>query len=101
MAAAGRCRTRSQQLLRKRISGSIWVVGGMVWSGRGGPVPPPQPAAVAKANQRFDLVRGEWRLQRDSLVTADGRTIALPGFQAADWLPATVPGTVLTSYLDD
>ena len=27
--------------------------------------------------------------------------ISTPGFAATDWLPATVPGTVLSSYLDD
>ncbi len=69
--------------------------------GRGGAVPRPQPAPVARASQRIDLVRGDWTLQRDSLVTADGSAISQPGFQTTDWLPATVPGTVLTSYLDD
>jgi len=69
--------------------------------GRGGPVPRPQPTAVSKTGERIDLGRGEWRLQRDSLVTADGAVISKPGYSASDWLPATVPGTVLTSYLDD
>ena len=69
--------------------------------GRGGLVPQPQTAPAAKPNQRIELARGSWRIQRDSLVTADGATISKPGFQAGDWLPATVPGTVLSSYWDD
>ncbi len=88
-------------LMTRAAASDGYVLSEMEVYGRGGPLPRPQPAPVAKADQRFDLVRGDWRLQRDSLVSADGRTIALPGFQAADWLPATVPGTVLTSYLDD
>ena len=37
-------------------------------------------------------------MQRDSLVSADGAALSKPGFHDADWLVATVPGTVLTSY---
>jgi hypothetical protein len=78
-----------------------YVLSEMEVYGRGGTVPRPQPAPAAKANQRIDLARGAWRLQRDSLVAAHGSAISQPGFQTTDWLPATVPGTVLTSYLDD
>jgi hypothetical protein len=66
--------------------------------GRGGPVPKPAPPM---AGGRRELASGAWRLQRDSLVSEDGPTISKPGFNDADWLPATVPGTVLSSYLDD
>jgi len=41
-----------------------------------------------------------WRLQRDSLVTADGAAISTAAFKDDDWLPATVPATVLASYLN-
>ena len=68
--------------------------------GRGGPVPVPKPMAPAQAG-RLELARGNWRLQRNSLVSSDGERISQPGFQASDWLPATVPGTVLSSYLDN
>jgi beta-galactosidase/beta-glucuronidase len=60
-----------------------------VW-GRGGLTPSPKPAALG----------GTWRLQRDSLVTADGAAISTAGFKDDDWLPATVPATVLSSYLN-
>jgi len=69
--------------------------------GRGGSIPHSQPAVKARTNGRIELARGGWRIQRDSLVTADGSTISKPRFHADDWLPATVPGTVLSSYLDD
>ena len=41
---------------------------------------------------------GGWRLQRDSLVKADGPALATPGFNDEGWLVATVPATVLSSY---
>jgi hypothetical protein len=68
--------------------------------GRGGPVPQAQPGATPQSGERQDLVRGAWRLQRDSLVQADGETLSQPGVDCSDWLPATVPGTVLASYIN-
>ena len=69
--------------------------------GRGGPVATSQPPADLKSSDRVDLGRSAWRLQRDSLVSVDGTAISKPGFSTKDWLPATVPGTVLSSYVDD
>ncbi|HLK17778.1 MAG TPA: discoidin domain-containing protein [Bryobacteraceae bacterium] len=39
-----------------------------------------------------------WKLQRDSLVNADGLALSKPGFRDDDWMIATVPGTTLTTY---
>ena len=71
-----------------------------VW-GRGGPVPHAKPAAEVPADGRLDLTGGGWRLQRDSLVHADGMVLSKPGFDDSDWMIATVPGTALVSYLND
>ena len=68
--------------------------------GRGGLVAEPKPAPAAGANGRLDLAGGAWRLQRDSLVHADGETLSRPGYADTGWLVATVPGTVLTSFLN-
>jgi hypothetical protein len=68
-----------------------------VW-GRGGPVPQPQPAPAVRPDGRLDLTGGAWKLQRDSLVHAGGPALSRPGFHDADWMIATVPGTVLASY---
>jgi hypothetical protein len=68
--------------------------------GRGGLVFEPQPQGPARADGRLDLTRGRWRLERDTRVTADGSVLATVGYADAEWLPATVPGTVLTSYLN-
>ena len=68
--------------------------------GRGGMVPEPQAAASVRPDGRLDLAGGSWRLQRDSLVAAGGEALSQPGFDDKDWIIATVPGTVLTSYLN-
>lgn len=48
----------------------------------------------------FELVgKTHWRLERASEVSATGQEIASASFDDSSWLPATVPGTVLTSYL--
>ena len=57
----------------------------------------PAPAAVIGS---LRLAAGNWKLQRDSLVNADGKALSQVRFVDNDWLPATVPGTVLSSYVD-
>jgi hypothetical protein len=68
--------------------------------GRGGPVPQAQPAPASPPGERQYLTRGSWRIQRDSLVTSPGEALSQPGTDCQDWLPATVPGTALVSYLN-
>jgi Exo-beta-D-glucosaminidase Ig-fold domain/Glycosyl hydrolases family 2/F5/8 type C domain/Glycosyl hydrolases family 2, sugar binding domain len=87
--------------MTKSVSPDGYVLSELEVFGTGGPLPHSQPVIAERSGQRLDLARGLWRLQRDSLVTADGEMISKPGFEAKDWLPATVPGTVLSSYLDD
>jgi hypothetical protein len=41
-----------------------------------------------------------WRLAEQPRVRADGAEISGPGFDAAAWFVATVPGTVLTTLID-
>ena len=69
--------------------------------GRGGLVPAAHAAAITQPNGAIPLSGGNWRLQRASLVSADGEQLSQPGFADKDWMIATVPGTVLTSYLND
>ncbi len=59
------------------------------------------PHAVAgNRNGRYKLSGGNWRLQRASEVTARGEEIASADFDNHDWIYATVPGTVLASYIN-
>jgi len=69
--------------------------------GRGGLIPEPKPAAISNANGSLPLAGGAWRVQRASLIPAGGDALSTPGFADKDWMIATVPGTVLTSYLND
>jgi hypothetical protein len=70
-----------------------------VW-GKGGPVARAKPAATATADGRLPLGGGAWRLQRASQVQASGSALSTAGFRDADWLIATVPATVLSSYFN-
>ena len=67
--------------------------------GRGGSAVVPKTAAV-RQGARQDLSGGAWRLQRASQVQADGATLSGPSFDDAGWMVATVPGTVLASYVN-
>ena len=69
--------------------------------GRGGFVARPKAQPPARSDGRLDLSGGAWRLQRDSLAgAAGGETFSQVGFHDDDWVVATVPGTVLTSFLN-
>jgi hypothetical protein len=87
-------------LLTRPASPDGYVLSEFEVYGKGGPVAEPKPASAALANGRLDLAGGAWRLQRDSQVQAGGEALSKPGYLDADWPIATVPGTVLTSYLN-
>jgi len=67
--------------------------------GRGGLVAQPH-AEAGWQNGKFLLDGGDWRLQRASQVSARGAQISSPGFNASQWMVATVPATVLMSYVN-
>jgi Glycosyl hydrolase 2 galactose-binding domain-like/Exo-beta-D-glucosaminidase Ig-fold domain/Glycosyl hydrolases family 2/NedA-like, galactose-binding domain len=92
---------RYVRVLMKRPSSSYgYILSEIEVFGRGGFAVQPKPAPVALPDGRLDLAGGSWRLQRDSLVAADGETLSKPGFNDKDWVAATVPGTALVSYLN-
>ena len=49
---------------------------------------------------RYELSGGHWKLERASEVKATGAEISAAGFDDDSWLWATVPGTVLMSYVN-
>jgi hypothetical protein len=67
--------------------------------GRGGLVAQPH-AEAGWQDGKFLLDGGDWRLQRASQVSARGAQISSPGFDASQWMVATVPATVLMSYVN-
>jgi hypothetical protein len=82
-------------------AGGRYILSELEVYGRGGPVAVPQPAAAVRPDGSLALTRGAWRLERASQVQAGGEQISQAVFADKDWLAATVPGTVLTSYLND
>jgi len=60
---------------------------------RPSPVPPPRPDGTLELS-------GGWKLVNQSFVSDDAVRISTCGYDDEKWLAATVPGTVLTSYLN-
>ena len=56
--------------------------------------------SVPDSSGRQKLPGGNWRLQRASEVSADGKELSKTGYDDSEWLPAVVPGTALVSYLE-
>jgi hypothetical protein len=81
--------------------GQSYILSELEVYGRGGPTPRPQSIQPVQKDGSLNLARGAWHLQRASLVQAGGVQISQPGFSDAGWMIATVPSTVLTSYLND
>lgn len=67
--------------------------------GPAGPRPPAPEPFVTRDDGSLVMSGGSWKLQNAMLVDAAPEMISRPGFDDATWLPAVVPGTVLTSYL--
>lgn len=55
---------------------------------------------VAHTDRLLSLNGGDWRLERASQVKEVGEDISTTAFDASSWIAATVPGTVLTSYIN-
>ena len=47
------------------------------------------------------MVSSGWQLQDAAKVSQSGDTVSLPTFTPQNWYAATVPGTVLTSLVND
>ena len=88
-------------MTRPEHPGDRYILSELQVYGKGGVVPVAHPAATPQSDGLLRLAGGNWRLQRASLVPATGEQISQPGFANKDWMVATVPGTVLTSYLND
>ncbi|MCD8282809.1 MAG: discoidin domain-containing protein, partial [Prevotella sp.] len=67
--------------------------------GRGGTIVTPCEAPKAE-NRMLSLDGGDWRLQRVSEVNTSLEEIASDGFNTDKWIVATVPATVLGTYVN-
>ncbi|MFZ0861650.1 MAG: discoidin domain-containing protein [Candidatus Sulfotelmatobacter sp.] len=91
-------------LMMRPTSSDGYILSEIEVYGRGGPIARPKRVSATRVESRLgdrlDLVGSAWRLQRLSLVNGGGQDFSKPGFHDAEWVVATVPGTVLTSYLN-
>ena len=72
-----------------------------IW-GRGGVTVRPVPAPGRKDGEQ-ELTGGNWKLVRASAlagITRPGEVLSSPGYDDSSWMVATVPGTVLGSFID-
>lgn len=84
-------------LMQQPANDSRYILSELEVMGKGGLLPQPV-AAPAVSEGEIKLSGGNWKLQRASEVTVSGEEISSAGFQPENWLVATVPGTVLSSY---
>jgi Exo-beta-D-glucosaminidase Ig-fold domain/Concanavalin A-like lectin/glucanases superfamily/Glycosyl hydrolases family 2/Glycosyl hydrolases family 2, sugar binding domain/Glycosyl hydrolases family 2, TIM barrel domain len=56
--------------------------------------------AITETGANEWTLTGGWALSEAPKVSADGAAISQPGFDAKNWWPATIPGTVLTTMID-
>jgi hypothetical protein len=87
-------------LMTRPTSPNGYILSELEVFGHGAPVPVAAPAVTITPDGRLNLAGGSWRIQRSSETDATGSALASPDFDDAKWLPATVPGTILTSYLN-
>jgi len=87
-------------LMRRPTSPDGYILSEVEVYGRGGFVAQAKSAPAERSDGRLDLAGGTWRLQRDSLTNGDGAAASKAGFADQDWVVATVPGTVLSSYMN-
>lgn len=85
-------------LMTRPATGDGYILSEMEIFGHGGFVLRPKPAPAPRSDGRVDLAGGRWRLQRATSET--GEALSTAGFADARWMVATVPGTVLTSYVN-
>ncbi|MDY6131468.1 MAG: discoidin domain-containing protein [Prevotella sp.] len=98
-------------LMEQPNSFGRYVLSEMEVMGQGGFLPKAQPLAgfgntssnnrnIDRSMGKFMLNGGNWHLQRKSEVTATGEMLSKTGFDDNSWLAATVPATVMMSYVN-
>ncbi len=85
-------------LMTKPESQDGYVMSEMEVYGRGGFLLKPKDQPDPEDKYHMQLAGGAWKVQRASLVHAEGNTLSKEGYNDSTWVSATVPGTVLVSY---
>ena len=60
----------------------------------------PRRPSLTDAGNGDLVLSGGWKLQEARKVAGTARELSVPGFDASSWFDATVPGTVLTTLVD-
>lgn len=68
--------------------------------GKGKPVYQNKPEPGVNKKGELYLSGGNWKLQRASLVEEEGESISTAAYSDPNWVTATVPGTVLMTYVN-
>lgn len=84
-------------LMQQPANDSRYILSEIEVMGKGGLVARPV-ASPAASKGEMNLSGGNWKLQRASEVAVSGEEISTPEFKPENWIVATVPGTVLSSY---
>jgi hypothetical protein len=82
----------------RALPGGFSLTGFEVY-GTGGPKINPRPVSPPRPDGTIDLSSG-WKLVSQAFVSSEAAKISTCGYDDGQWLPATVPGTVLTTYLN-
>ncbi|HTJ79386.1 MAG TPA: LamG-like jellyroll fold domain-containing protein [Rariglobus sp.] len=61
---------------------------------------PPSDKTLVLDREGGLILAGPWQLNEAPKVSADGAALSAPGYQTKGWYAATVPGTVLTTLVD-
>lgn len=69
----------------------VWGTGGLKAKAKPAPAP---------TEKEVRLSGGNWKLARENFIQASGTEIATEDFNDSTWLTATVPGTVLMTYVN-
>jgi len=89
-------------LMTRPSSPEGYILSEMEVFGHGGFIAKPQPLPPATVDGLLNIAGGAWKLQRAgySGMQNDGEVLSTVGFKDDQWVVASVPGTVLTSYLN-
>ena len=85
--------------LDESVDGKPYVLSEIQVSGQGGIRVSPHPALDSKDGKLL-LSGGNWKLQREPQTAGSPEAISSNGYDDSEWLTATVPGTVLSSYVN-
>ena len=89
-------------LMQRAASTEGYILSEFEVFGHGGFTATPKPLPSVSADGSLNLAGGAWMLQRAGYhgLDAAGEAISTIGFKQEQWVAATVPGTVLTSYFN-